>query len=63
MAKVVVKVTGGTPTEIDACTVGDIKKKFSLLNHTASVNQEPAADDYRLNDDDYVSLAPAVKGA
>lgn len=44
-------------------TVGDAKRKVGALNHTASVNGEPASDDEELEDYAYVSLAPAVKGA
>lgn len=62
MAKVTVKVVGSTPTEVKATTVGELKRALGFGTYTASVNKEAADDNYRLEDDDFVCLAPSVKG-
>ncbi len=62
MAKVTVCVLGGTPTNIEAQTIGDVKRRLGLDNYTASVNGAPRGDEQQLADYQYVSLAPAVKG-
>ena len=61
-AKVQAQVLGGDIKQIEAATVRDVKQHFGLMSHTATVNGEPAGDDYRLEDYQFVSLAPAVKG-
>jgi len=64
--KVDYKVLGGRVTEVDLptrATVGTLKSKANLSKHTASVNGEPADDNYELRDGDYVTLSEAVKGA
>ena len=55
---------GGQPKIFNDCsTVGCIKKKLGVeVGYVASVNGEPADDDYELSDFEFVSLAPAVKG-
>ena len=63
MAQVVVKVIGGQPQNLDASTVRDVKQKLNALTHTATVNGESVDDTYQLMDNEFVSLAPAVKGA
>lgn len=62
MATVIASVLGGNPVRMDANTVMDVKETLQLTNHTASVNGEPANDGEELQDEDFVSLAPAVKG-
>lgn len=64
MASVVACVLGGSPRRLEGMsTIADVKAAMSLSSpHAASVNGEPAADDFELNDEDFVSLAPAVKG-
>ncbi len=43
--------------------VSDLREKIGLgKDHTATINGEPAADGDELNDYDFVSFAPAVKG-
>ena len=63
MAKVTGQVLGGDPKVLESMeTVGDVKKALQAPNHTATVNGEPAEDDYELADYEFVTLAPAVKG-
>ena len=63
MAKVQAQVVGGSIKQIEANTVGEVKEQLSSPTYTATVNGEPEADDYQLEDYEFVSLAPAVKGA
>jgi hypothetical protein len=63
MAKVHAKVTGGDPIELTVDTVGEVKRKLSVPNHTANVNGRTAGDQDLLKDEDFVLLAPAAKGA
>jgi hypothetical protein len=63
MAQVVVKVIGGQPQNLDASTVGDVKRKLNASTHVATVNGESVDDSYELEDNEFVSLAPSVKGA
>jgi len=63
MASVVGSVLGGSPDRLDADTVQDVFDTLGLEgNYTASVNGDPASMDTRLNDEDFVSFAPKVKG-
>lgn len=62
MAKVIVKQIGGTPSEKEASTVGELKSQLGLTNHTATVNGQPATDEQELNDYEVVHFAQAVKG-
>lgn len=63
MAKVVARVLGGEIKEVTGVnTVADVKSRLGASNHKATVNGEPAEDTYTLSDEDFVSLAPAVKG-
>ena len=57
------QVLGGTPQSgIEANTVGDVKSKLGVPNHSASVNGQPASDSTVLSSYQFVSLSPAVKG-
>lgn len=61
--KVNCQVIGGTPiTHDDVDTVRDAARRMNAEGYQASVNGEPAGQDTRLQDFDYVSFAPAVKG-
>lgn len=63
--KVTAQAIGGQPKVFDNEyeTVGEIKTAMNLGSYQATVNGEPADDDQELNDYDFVSLAPKVKGA
>ena len=63
MAKVHTQVTGGSIQEKEATTVGELKSLLGLTNYTATVNGDPASDDYELEDFEFVSFALATKGA
>lgn len=63
MAKVIAKVVGGSPKEMEATTVGNLKTQMGLTNHTATVNGEPENDTYELSDYEFVDFAVAAKGA
>lgn len=63
MAKIQVQVLGGPIKQIDVGTVADVKNTLEVPQHTATVNGNPVSDNYTLNDYEFVSLAPAVKGA
>ena len=63
MAKVNAQVTGGAIKQIEAETVAEVKAQLQAAGYTATVNGEPEGDDYELADYEFVSLAPAVKGA
>lgn len=44
-------------------TVGDVKAEMGVGKaYQATVNGSPAGDNHPLGEDDFVSLAPAVKG-
>lgn len=62
--KITAQVLGGQPKTFDDVeTVGDLRKELKLeRGYTATVNGEPADDDQDLNDYEFVSFAPAVKG-
>lgn len=62
MASVVACVLGGRPQRKEAETVGDLRDLMNLDGHKASVQGEPVDDDYELEDEDFVSFAPSVKG-
>lgn len=62
--KVTAQAVGGQPKVFDNIeTVGELKEQMNLGSYQASVNGEPADDDYALSDYEFVSLAPKVKGA
>lgn len=61
---VTAQVMGGQPKIFsDVETIKDLKGKLGLSNHTATINGEPASDDESLDDYNFVTFAPAVKGA
>ena len=62
--KVTGVVLGGAPQILDGVnTIGDVRKKMNIAaNYEASVDGEPADNDYELDDYNHVSFAPAVKG-
>lgn len=64
--KIRAQVLGGaekTLADDSVKTVGDVKRQMGVSeNYEATVNGEPADNDYQLSDFEYVSLAPAVKG-
>jgi hypothetical protein len=62
MANVVVSAVGGSPQRVDADTVGEAKRALACATYTATVNGDPADDDYELSDEEYVALSPSVKG-
>lgn len=62
MASVIASVLGGQPQRREASTIAEIKELLNVPNHTATLNGEPVDDDTDLSDEDFVSLAPAVKG-
>lgn len=63
MAKVTVQCIGGEPQQKEVVTLGELKRSMDAFGYTATVNGEPEGDDYVLSDYEFVSLAPAVKGA
>lgn len=63
MAKVQTQVIGGQIKQLEVGTVGDVKAQLSATGYTATVNGQPVQDSYVLKDYEFVSLAPAVKGA
>jgi hypothetical protein len=63
MAKVTAQVLGGEVKVLeDVFDVGEVKAELQVPEHTATVNGEPADDDYELEDYEFVSLSPSVKG-
>ena len=63
MAKVTAQVLGGAVKVLeDVYTVNDVREEMGCENHTATVNGEPADGDYELEDFEFVSLSPSVKG-
>ena len=62
MAKVIVVVTGTSPKEVEANTVGEVKEKLNLQSYTGSVNKQPADNSTSLSDGDLVTLSTAQKG-
>jgi molybdopterin converting factor small subunit len=63
MANVIGAAVGGTPQRLGADTVGDVRAALSLTDtYVAMVNGDPAEDEMSLEDEDYVSFSPSVKG-
>ena len=61
--KITAVVLGGNPVVLDDVeTIGDVKARLSVTRHTATVNGEPAENDFELEDFEFVSLSPSVKG-
>lgn len=63
MAKVIVQVTGGAKQEIQAENIGQVKIVLGAQGYTANLNGNPAKDTDSVREYDFVTLAPAVKGA
>lgn len=64
MAKVHAQIVGGSIKEIEADTLGEVKKQLGAERYSATVNGEPeGSDSYELSDFEFITLAPAVKGA
>lgn len=63
MATVSALAVAGKLQVIEASTVGELKQKMGLPTYSASVNGEPMQDHEPLEDNQFVSLAPQVKGA
>ena len=64
MAKVTAQAVGGTAKVLENMgTVADVKRELDLVSYQATVNGEPADDDYELDDYEFVTLSPKVKGA
>jgi molybdopterin converting factor small subunit len=60
---VIAQVLGGEKKILDnVVTVKDVQSKLSVDGYTATVNGNTETADYQLEDGDFVSLAPAVKG-
>lgn len=64
MGKVAAKVVGGSLSEYDVETIGDLKDAMDLEgNFTATVNGNPVdGDDAPLRDHDFVTFTQSVKG-
>lgn len=62
MANVIAQVIGGTPQQVSAETVGDLKRQLGIPNYKAVVNGEAKSDDTPLVDGNFVTLSPNVKG-
>lgn len=61
---IMAQVVGGKKQIVEGCsTVGEVKQKLGIPGHTATINGDPADDDQELSEGDFMSLAPAVKGA
>jgi sulfur carrier protein ThiS len=62
--KVTAQVLGGQVKVLDQVeTVQDVLDILELSgSYTASINGEPASNDAELNDYEFVSFSPAVKG-
>lgn len=61
MAKVQVQVAGGSIRQVEADTVAEAKAAVSAEGYTATVNGDPADDNYELSDYEFVALAKQVK--
>lgn len=64
MAKnVTVQVLGGQPKVVEADTVAEAMEAAGLSGtYTSTVNGDPASMDTDLDDYEFVSFSPAVKG-
>lgn len=62
MAKVVAKVLGGAPRDVEGTTVADVRAAMGAHTHTAMVDGRAAQDSQVLEDNQYLSFSPAVKG-
>lgn len=63
MAQVTAKVLGGQLKEFDVSSIAELKSIMGLgSNYAATVNGETFDGETSLNDYDFVTLSPAVKG-
>lgn len=62
MAKASVKVLGGNLQEVEATTVGEVKRKLNLYNYVAKLNGESCEDSDSLSEADYITLSAPIKG-
>lgn len=61
MANVKVQVAGGAQQDKSASTVGEARQSVGAIGYQASVNGEPADDNYQLRNNDFVSFSKPVK--
>lgn len=67
MAKVVVKVAGGSPQEYEAGDIAGLKAAIEertgvdVSSYTAAINGNPASDSSSLNDDSLVTMTKPAK--
>lgn len=63
MAMITYKVAGASKAQsAEASTVGELKRKAGLDKYSATINGDPADDSKSLEDGNYVTFAPSVKG-
>ena len=64
MSKVTVEVIGGEQQVIeDFDTLFDLMRHLECEGYSASINGEPVAGDVDLEDFQFITLSPPVKGA
>lgn len=56
------KIAGGKLETTQASTIGELKAALSLQNYTAMVNGVSKPDSHQLEEGNFVTFAPAVKG-
>ena len=61
MATVKIQVAGGNQQDKEATTVGEARTQVGADGYQASVNGEPADDNYQLRRHDFVSFSKPVK--
>lgn len=62
MAKVKVLIAGGDTKDAEASDIGDVRSLLNIeSNAMASVNGEPADDEYQLRNNDFVTFSKPVK--
>ena len=63
MAKILVKVPGAEPREVDAQTVGEARGRLGLEGgHIAQLNGATVKDDQPLQDSQFLTFMANVKG-
>lgn len=62
MANVIAKTLGGQPQQVEVATIAELKTKLGLANYKATVNGESRPDSTQLQDGNFVTLSPNVKG-
>ena len=64
MARVIVKVSGGSAKEYDVATLGELRTLLNVSTYTSTINKETETDaSFQLQEDDVVIFSLAVKGA